>query len=80
MNIQSRKLEFIEQFLHINDEALITKLESLLKNEKEASYNKKLKPMSMDELNVIIDMAKNDSEEGRVVLHQDLKKSIKTWK
>lgn len=80
MNIQSRKLEFIEQFLHINDEALIAKLESLLKKEKEASYNKKLKPMSMDEFNAIIDIAQKDAVEGRVVLHQDLKKRIKTWK
>ncbi|MFZ4456355.1 MAG: hypothetical protein ACOYOT_09055 [Bacteroidales bacterium] len=80
MNIQSRKLELIEQFLHISDESLITKLESLLKKEKLASTNKKLTPMSMEEFHTIIDTAKNDAAEGRVLSHQDLKKRVKTWK
>jgi hypothetical protein len=80
MNIQSRKLELIEQFLHISDETLITKLESFLKNEQKASYNKKLTPMSMEEFHTIIDTSKNDAAEGRVVSHQDLKKRVKTWK
>ncbi len=38
MNIQARKLELIEQFLPVNDEGLIVKIESFLKNERVAAY------------------------------------------
>jgi len=80
MNIQSRKLELIEQFLHISDETLITKLESFLRNEQQTSSEKKLTPMSMEEFRTIIDTAKDDAAEGRVVSHQELKKRVRAWK
>ncbi len=80
MNIQTRKLVLIEEFLRISDENLITKLESFLKQEKKVSRERNLKPMSMTEFNEMIDNAKRDSEEGRVISHQDLKKKVKSWK
>lgn len=79
MNIQTRKLELIEQFLHISDETLIAKLESFLKNEKQSSDNQQPTPMSMEEFHAIIDSAKNEAETGKVISHQDLKKSLKAW-
>ncbi len=80
MNIQTRKLVFIEEFLKIRDENVIAKLESFLKQEKKILHERKLKPMSMCEFNEMIDKAKADSEESRVTPHQDMKKKIKTWK
>jgi hypothetical protein len=80
MNIQARKLVLIEEFLRINDESLITKLESFIKQEKKISHERNLKPMSLTEFHEMIDQAKSDSDAGRVISHQDLKKKVKTWK
>jgi hypothetical protein len=80
MNIHTRKLSLIEEFLHINDEELISKVESLIKEEKSKKYESNQTPMSMDEFRAMIDQAKLDSEEGRVISQQDLKRKIQTWK
>ena len=80
MNIQARKLVLIEEFLRIRDEGIISKLESFFKQEKRSSYEKDLNPMSLNEFHAMIDQAKSDSAEGRVISHQELKKKVKTWK
>ena len=80
MNIQARKLVLIEEFLRISDESLITKLESFIKHEKKVTHERNLKPMSVSEFHEMIDQAKRDSDAGRIISHQDLKKKVKTWK
>jgi hypothetical protein len=80
MSIQARKLILIEEFLRIDDESLITKLESFIKLEKKNSHERNLKPMSLDEFHEMIDQAKQESADGRVISHQKLKKKVKTWK
>jgi hypothetical protein len=80
MNIQARKLDLIEEFLRISDVDLISKIESLIREEKIASHERRLKPMSMNEFYDMIDQAKRESESGQVISHEDLKKKIKTWK
>lgn len=80
MNIQARKLILIEEFLDITDESLITKLELFIKHEKEISYERQVNPLSLQEFHDMIDQAKKDSEAGRVITHQELKKRVKTWK
>lgn len=80
MNIQSRKLNLIEEFLSISDESIIEKIESFIRIEKKKQNASELKPMSMKEFHEMIDQAKSDKAEGRVISHEDLKKSITTWK
>lgn len=80
MNIQARKLVLIEEFLRISDESFIAKLESFIKQEKKVSHERNLKPMSLNEFHDMIGQAKRDSEEGRVISHQELKKKVKSWK
>ena len=80
MNIQARKLVLIEEFLRISDENLITKLESFIKQEKKVSHERELKPMSLNEFHEMIDKAKRDSDAGRIITHQELKKKVKSWK
>lgn len=80
MNIQARKLGLIEEFLHINDESLIIKLESVIRQEKKLLHERNLKPMSLNDFHEMIDQAKRDSDAGRVISHQELKKRVKTWK
>ena len=80
MNIQARKLILIEEFLRISDESLITKLESFIKQEKKVAHERNLKTMSLNEFHEMIDQAKLDSDAGRVISHQELKKKVKSWK
>jgi hypothetical protein len=80
MNLQARKLILIEEFLRINDENFITKLEFFIKKEKKIFRERNLKPMSVKEFHEIIDESIKESKNGKVISHQDLKKKIKTWK
>jgi hypothetical protein len=80
MNIQARKLVLIEEFLRISDEDFITKLESFIKLEKKISHERNLNPMSLNEFHEMINQAKRDSDSGRVISHEELRKKVKTWK
>jgi len=80
VNIEARKLVLIEEFLRISDENVITKLESFIKQEKKISRERNLKPMLINEFHEMIDQAILDSDAGRVISHQALKKKVKTWK
>ena len=50
MDIQSRKIEFIQEFLKLQSEEVISRLEKLLKKEAE-KIRPDLKPMTVEELN-----------------------------
>ena len=80
MDIQTRKLNFIQEFLRLRNEKLISKLEKILKSEKIKQFEENINPMSEDELNRIIDEAENDSKNGNLTSAIDLRKDIETWK
>ena len=80
MNIESRKLILIEEFLRISDETLILKLESFIRQEKKKSHDKELNTMSLNEFHEMIDQAIQDSDAGRVITHEELKKKVNAWK
>ena len=80
MNIEARKLELIEEFLRISDESIIEKLEALIRVEKQKRYERELTPMSVNEFHEMVDQAKLDKENGRVISHKDLKTKVKSWK
>ena len=73
MNIETRKLSFIQEFLRVQNEEIISGLENLLKKRKSEQYNSDLKPMDLSRLNDEIDQAINDSENDRVIKATDLK-------
>jgi hypothetical protein len=79
MDLQTRKLNFIQEFLRLKNEKLIISLENLLKSEKAKSYEDQISPLSEDELNRIIDDAEKDSSEGRLTSAVELKKEIDSW-
>ncbi len=80
MNLQSRKLSLIEEFLKISDESLIKKLESLIRFEKKKNLHKKtVVPLTLKKFYDSIDIAIKDAENGRVISHKQLKEKIKTW-
>ena len=69
----------MEEFLRMKDENLITKIESLIRNEKRESHERNFKPMSVNEFHKMIDQSKRDSDSGRVISHEELKRKVKTW-
>lgn len=79
MNIETRKKEFIEEFLKIQSEEVILRLEKLLKKEKTSSLKEMIKPMSVAELNLRIDQSTEDSVNGRLIHSDELKTIIEKW-
>ena len=79
MDLQVRKIHFVQEFLRLNNEQIIDKLEVILKSEKTKLYAGKLESYSLDEFNHMIDSAEDDSISKRITNVQDLKKDIQTW-
>ncbi len=79
MDLQTRKLNFIQEFLRLRNEDLVNKLGRLLRSEKKKQFEESLNPMKIDEFNKIIDSAELDSENNNVTLAKDLKKEIDSW-
>ncbi len=80
MDIQTRKINFVQEFLRLRNLKLIEKLEKILLEDKAKDYEANLKPMSLDDLNIMIDKSLEDSKQGNVVTARDLKESVKKWK
>ena len=79
MDLQARKITFVQEFLRLQNEEIISGLEHLLRMKKCELYEKTIVPMSMEQLNSEIDQAMKDSEEGRIITTSELKKKIKKW-
>lgn len=62
MDIQSRKLEFIQDFLKLQSEEVIAQFEKLLKKAKNIEEEKKLEKLSVEELNERISKSEDDFE------------------
>jgi len=72
MNLEARKIEFVQEFLKLQSEEVISKLEQLLKNEQSASDDQLFKPMTSEELNKRIDKAESDFSHNRFKRSSDL--------
>jgi hypothetical protein len=80
MDIQTRKINFVQEFLRLRNIKLIEKLEKILLEDKAKEYEANLKPMSVDNFNKMIDKSIDDSKQGKVVNARELKESVKKWK
>jgi len=65
MDLQSRKIEFVQEFLKLKSEEAISRLEKLLKKEKKNVIGKEFKPMTEQELNKRIDQSESDFKDNR---------------
>ncbi len=79
MDIQTRKIEFVQDFLKVQSEELISRLETLLRKEDYSSSPSEFEPMTIEEFNNRIDKSMEDSENGRLISASDLKAKIKEW-
>jgi hypothetical protein len=77
MDLQARKISFVQEFLRLKNEEIISGLESMLKKKKSEIYENELNPMSLENFNKEIDQALKDSENDRVIKATDLKSKFK---
>ncbi len=73
MDLQARKISFVQDFLRIQNEGIISELENFLKKSKSEMFKKNLKPMDLDKFHDEIKQALDDSENDKVIKAVDLK-------
>ena len=76
MDLQTRKLYFIESILSIRNEKVIEKLEALLKKEQQKEGSKKT---TIEQYNRELEEANNRIESGEYTTHEDVKEDSDTW-
>lgn len=79
MDLQSRKIEFVQEFLKIQSEEVVSRLEKLLRKENKHTSEEGFEPMSISEFNDRIDQSIEDSKNGRIIKAEDLKAKIDKW-
>ena len=79
MDIQTRKIEFIQEFLKIANKNLLEKFENILAMEREKKFNEKIKPMTIKQYEQRIDKAYDDFKNNKVMTVEELKEDIKKW-
>ena len=72
MNIEARKIEFIQEFLKLQSEEAISRLEKILKKEKKALDERIFEQMTIEELNKRIDQSESDFSNNRFKTSSDL--------
>ena len=77
MNIETRKIEFVQAFLNLQSEELISQFEKLLKKAKQSE--RELKPFSIEELNSSIDSSLEDSTNDEITESNELLSEIRQW-
>ncbi len=65
MDIQTRKIEFVQAFLKLQSEEVISQFEKLLKKAKKSNIENDFKPFTIEELNERISKSEDDFKNGR---------------
>jgi len=79
MDLQTRKISFIQEFLNFQSEDIILRFEKLLKKEKKRISGNKLEPITLEEFNERIDVSMADSNNDRVTEANELLSEIEKW-
>ena len=79
MDLEARKITFVQEFLRIQNEEIITGLEKLLRKKKNELFEEKLTPMSTEQFKREIDQAMDDSRMGNMTTAQELKNKAHKW-
>jgi chemotaxis protein CheY-P-specific phosphatase CheC len=77
MDLQTRKLNFIRDFLKLESEKAISHLEKLL--QKETISDSEIKPMSTKEFQKRINQSTKDSNSGKLIENNKLISQINKW-
>ena len=79
MNIETRKITFIQEFLRLQNEEIVIGLEKLLHKRKAELIEDEMKPMSLEKFNSDIEQSLEDSKNGRTISAKKLRNEIQKW-
>ena len=79
MNIETRKITFMQEFLRLQNEEIIIGLEKLLHKEKAELIEKELSPMSIEKFNSDIEQSILDVKNKKLITAKDLKRKFQKW-
>ena len=79
MNIETRKLTFIQEFLRLQNEEIVIGLEKLLHKQKAELIEKEMNPMSIEKINSEIDQSLEDAKNDQLISATDLKTKFQKW-
>lgn len=79
MDLQSRKLAFVQQFMQLENEEIVSELEDFLKLELAQYKDSELRPMTIEEFNANLAMAFDDIANNRVITNEELQQKIQQW-
>lgn len=80
MAIEARKLAFMQEFLKLQNEDLLSRLERLLNSQnKNREISSSSNPMSDSELNERIEKSLEDSKNGKLTSLSELLSEIQKW-
>ncbi len=80
LNLEHRKLNFIESFLHINDVEIIDRLEKVIQLDFKKDKKEDLKPMSLESFYEMIDISVEQHKNGEVYTEEEMDALIESWK
>ena len=80
MDLESRKIEFVQEFLRLQNEEIVSGLEKFLRKRKVELVEENLQPMTMKQYDEEMDQAESDSTNGRMIEVSDLKAKIEKWR
>jgi hypothetical protein len=72
MNLEARKIEFVQEFLKLTSEDVISELEKILMKEKKNANEQLFEPMTKYELNKRLDQSESDFKNNRFKSSADL--------
>ena len=79
MDLQTRKITFVRDFLTIQNEEVVTRLENYLKKQKIELFQDNFQPKTANILNLESDIALDDIKNGKVINAYDLLEKVKKW-
>lgn len=79
MDLQSRKIKFVQEFLKLQSQEVISHFEKILRKETKISADEEFGRMTIQEFNDRIDKSMEDSKNGRLIKASDLKAKIEKW-
>lgn len=79
MDLEARKISFVQEFLRLQNEDIVSGLEKLLRKRKAELIAKSIEPMTLAQYDAEIEQAMEDSKNGRMIKASDLKAKIQKW-
>ncbi len=80
MDLEARKISFVQEFLRLQNEDIINYLEQVLHEKKADLADSQISPMSREQFNADITTSLGDIQNNRITDAQTLKQKISKWR